>query len=79
MLNITDSSVRKIICLMIKFYGHVYYVRVERAGSQKEYVVKVNHLDEFVALMKEFDTVIVTELFKTYVNFEHKFQWYKSL
>lgn len=79
MLNITGSSVQKIICLMIKFYGYVYYVRVERAGSQKEYVVKVNHLDEFVTLMEKFDAVIVTELLKTHVNFEHKFQWYKSL
>lgn len=79
MLNIADLSVRKIICLMIRFYGFVYYVRVERADSHKEYVVKVNHLEEFVALMDKFDAVIVTELLKTHVNFEHKFQWYKSL
>lgn len=64
---------------MISFYGFVYYVRVERANSCKDYVVKVNHLDEFVALMENFDAVIVTELLKTHVNFEHKFQWYKSL
>lgn len=79
MLNITGSSVQKVIYLMIKYNGYVYYVRVERAGSQREYVVKVNHLDEFVALMDKFDAVIVTELLKTHVNFEHKFQWYKSL
>lgn len=64
---------------MIKFFGFVYFVRVERADSTKEYVVKVNHLDEFVALMVEFDAIIVTELLKTHVCFEHKLQWYKAL
>lgn len=64
---------------MIKYYGLVYYVRVERAGIQKDYVVKINHLDEFVTLMEKFDAIIVTEILKTHVNFEHKFQWYKSV
>lgn len=64
---------------MSKYYGLVYYVRVERADTCKEYVVKVNHLDEFVVLMEKFDAVIITELLKTHVNFEHKFQWYKML
>lgn len=64
---------------MIKYYGLVYYVRVERSDIHKEYVVKVNHLDEFVILMEKFDAVIVTELLKTHVNFEHNHQWYKAL
>lgn len=79
MSNMAASSVQKIICLMSKYYGLVYYVRVERAGTQREYVVKVNHLDEFVALMEKFDAVIVSELLKTHVNFEHNYQWYKAL
>ena len=64
---------------MNKYYGFVYYVLVERGDSHTAYVVKVNHLDEFVALMEKFDAVIVTELLKTHVNFEHSYQWYKSL
>lgn len=64
---------------MIKYYGFVYFVHVERGDSFKEYVVKINHLDEFVTLMGEFDTIIVEELLKTYVNFEHVYQWYKPL
>lgn len=79
MLNMAVLFVQKIIFPMNKYYGFVYYVRVERADAQKEYVVKVNHLDEFVTLMEKFDAVIVTELLKTHVNFEHKYQWYKAL
>lgn len=79
MSNTAASSAQKITCLMSKYYGLVYYVRVERADTQKEYVVKVNHLDEFVVLMEKFDAVIVTELLKAHVNFEHNYQWYKAL
>ena len=60
---------------MIKFYGYVYHVSI--GGTC--YVVKVNHLDEFMSLMHGCGSVIVSELFKTHVDFEHKYQWYKSL
>lgn len=68
-------SVQKIICLMIKFYGYVYHVSIGDA----RYVVKVNHLDEFMALMHDCGLVIILDFVKTRVCFDYEYQWYKSI
>lgn len=60
---------------MINFYGYVYHVRIGRTC----YLVKVNHLDEFIALMYDCDTVIISDFVKTKVRFDNVHQWYKTL
>lgn len=60
---------------MIDFYGYVYHVSI--GGSS--YVVKVNHLDEFMALMRGSGTVIISDFVKTKVCFAYVHQWYKTL
>ena len=70
-------SVQKNICLMNKFfyYGYVYLVTI----GNKDYVVKVNHLDEFVSLMHDNGAIVVTEFTKSKVVFDNVHQWYKTL
>lgn len=77
MLNITGLSVQKNICLMNKvtYYGYVYLVTI----GNKDYVVKVNHLDEFVSLMHDNGAIVVTEFTKSKVVFDNVHQWYKTL
>lgn len=60
---------------MIKYYGYVYHVSI----GDNSYVVKVNHLDEFVALMHDSGTVIISDFVKTKVYFDYVHQWYKTL
>ena len=60
---------------MIKFYGFVYHVSI----NGKRYVVKVNHLDEFVTLMHDCGSVIVLDFVKTHVCFDYVYQWYKEI
>lgn len=60
---------------MIKFYGFVYHVSV---GSTC-YVVKVNHLDEFMSLMHGSGCVIVSDFVKTHICFDYVYQWYKKI
>lgn len=69
--------VQKIICLMSKksFYGFVYFVTV----CDKEYIVKVNHLDEFVSLMYNNGAIVITGFEKSKVVFDNVYQWYKAL
>ena len=64
---------------LLKIYGDFYYVRVERGEVSKTYIVKMTHLDEFVALMQPFDCVVVCEIVKTSVEFDHRYQWYKPI
>lgn len=70
-----DLFVLKIICLMIKFYGYIYHVSI--GGTC--YVVKVNHLDEFVTLMHGCGSVIISDFVKTQVCFDYVHQWYKKI
>ena len=60
---------------MIKFYGYVYYVSV--GGTC--YVVKVNHLDEFMALMRGCGFVVISGFVKMRVCFDYVHQWYKTV
>lgn len=60
---------------MIKFYGYVYHVSIDG----KCYVVKVNHLEEFIALMHGCGSVIISDFVKTKVCFDYVHQWYKTL
>lgn len=70
-------SAPKIMCLMnkISYYGYVYLVSI---GS-KDYVVKVNHLDQFVSLMHGNCAIVVTVFRKSKVNFDNELQWYKEI
>lgn len=70
-------SVPKITCLMnkVSYYGYVYLVSIE----DKNYVVKVNHLDEFVSLMHDNSAIVVTDFTKSKVIFDNVHQWYKTL
>lgn len=69
--------VLKNICLMnkVSYFGYVYLVTI----GDKDYVVKVNHLDEFVSLMHENGAIVVTEFTKSKVVFDNVHQWYKTL
>lgn len=60
---------------MIKFYGFVYHVSI--GGTC--YVVKVNHLDEFMSLMRGCGSVVILDFVKTQVCFAHVYQWYKKI
>lgn len=57
------------------FYGYVYFVTI---GS-KSYVVKRNHLDEFVSLMIDNGAIVVTEFVQSKVIFDNVHQWYRTL
>lgn len=60
---------------MIKFFGYVYHVSI--GGTC--YVVKVNHLDEFMTLMHGCGSVIISDFVKMEVCFEYAHQWYKKI
>lgn len=60
---------------MIKFYGYVYHVSI--GGSC--YVVKINHLDEFMTIMHGCGSVIISDFVKTKVTFDNVHQWYKTM
>lgn len=60
---------------MINFYGFVYHVRI----GDKCYVVKANHLDEFVSLMHGCGCVVISDFVKTKVCFDYVHQWYKAV
>lgn len=70
-------SVLKIICLMnnVSYFGYVYFVTI----GDIDYVVKVNHLDEFVSLMHHKGVIVVTGFTKSKVVFDNVHQWYKTL
>lgn len=59
----------------VSYYGFVYLVTI----GNKDYVVKVNHLDEFVSLMHDNGAIVVTEFTKSKVVFDNVHQWYKTL
>lgn len=60
---------------MIKFYGYVYHVSI----GDSCYVVKENHLDEFMTLMRGRGSVVISDFVKTKVCFDYVYQWYKAL
>ena len=60
---------------MIKYNGSVYFVTV----NDVDYVVKNNHLDEFVALMINNGAIIITSFGMSDLYFDHALQWYKTL
>ena len=59
----------------VSYFGYVYFVTI---GSN-DYVVKVNHLDEFVSLMHDNGAIVVTDFTKSKVVFDNVHQWYKTL
>lgn len=60
---------------MIKFKGSVYLVSV----GGVDYVVKNNHLDEFVALMRDNGVIVITDFVMSQICFDYALQWYKKL
>ena len=60
---------------MINFYGFVYHVSI--GGNC--YVVKINHLDEFMTLMRGCGSVIISDFVKTHICFDYEHQWYKKI
>lgn len=62
---------------MIKtsYYGYVYFVTI----GERNYVVKVNHLDEFASLMHGNGVIVITDFTKSKVVFDNAYQWYKTL
>lgn len=75
MSNIMDLSVLKIICLMSNYKGFVYLV--SHRGS--DYVVKRNHLEEFVALHCCDGAIVINDYVMSQIQFENALQWYKKL
>lgn len=59
----------------VSYYGYVYFVTI---GSI-DYVVKVNHLDEFVSLMHDKGAIVVTGFVKSKLFFDNVHQWFKTL
>lgn len=57
------------------YFGYVYLVTI----GDKEYIVKVNHLDQFVALMADNGVIVVSEFVQSKVIFDNVHQWYKPL
>lgn len=60
---------------MIKYKGSVYFVTC----CGVDYVVKNNHLDEFVALHHRDGAIVITGLVMSNIEFEDALQWYKKL
>lgn len=60
---------------MIKYKGFVYLVSVHG----EDYVVKINHLDEFVALHCGNGPIVITDFVMSQIDFEYALQWYKKL
>lgn len=58
----------------VSYFGFVYLVTV----GNKDYVVKVNHLDEFVSLLHDKGAIVVTDFVKSKVFFDNVLQWYKT-
>lgn len=59
----------------VSYFGYVYLVVI----GDKDYVVKVNHLDEFVSLMHGNGVIVITDFTKSKVVFDNVHQWYKTL
>lgn len=59
----------------VSYYGYVYFVSI----ADKKYVVKVNHLDEFVSLMHGNGAIVIFDFTKSKVVFDNVYQWYKTL
>lgn len=60
---------------MIKYTGYVYLV--SRRG--KDYVVKNNHLDEYVSLFRGDGPIVITDFVMSKIDFDNAFQWYKQI
>ncbi len=57
------------------YFGYVYFVSI----GDKDYIVKVNHLDEFVSIMHDNGAIVVADFTKSKVIFDNVYQWYKAL
>lgn len=60
---------------MIKYKGFVYLV----SHCDVDYVVKNNHLDEFVSLHRGEGAIVITDFVMSQIEFDNAFQWYKKL
>ena len=60
---------------MIKFKGFVYLVTC----SGVDYAVKINHLEEFVALHRCDGAIVITDFVMSQIDFVNGLQWYKKL
>lgn len=60
---------------MNKYKGFVYLV----SCSGVDYAVKINHLEEFVALHRVDGAILVTDFVMSHIDFVDAFQWYKKL
>lgn len=60
---------------MIKFNGFVYLV----SHRGVDYVVKTNHLDEFVALHRGEGAIVITDYVMSQIELDNALQWYKKL
>lgn len=58
-----------------KYKGFVYLVSVN--GTQ--YAVKFSHLEEFVALYRGYDGVVINDFVMSQIHFDYEFQWYKQI
>lgn len=74
MLNMAVLSALKILSLMLKVNSRCYIVKV----SDKKYLVKYGHLDEFVVLFMPC-VVHVLNMTVAPVSWEHEYQWYKRV
>ncbi len=59
----------------ISYFGYVYFVSI----ADNNYVVKVNHLNEFVSLMHDNGIIAIIDFEKTKVFFDNVHQWYKKV
>ena len=60
---------------MNNYKGTVYFV----SCNGVDYVVKNNHLDEFVALKRNDGVIVITGFDTSVVSFDNGLQWYKKL
>lgn len=60
---------------MNEYKGTVYFVTCNGV----DYVVKNNHLDEFVALKRNDGVIVISDFVMSKIIFDDVFQWYKKL
>lgn len=60
---------------MIKYKGYVYLVSLLGV----DYVVKNNHLEEFVALHLCDGAVVINDFVVSQIEFDYAYEWYKKL
>lgn len=60
---------------MIKFKGFVYLASCRGV----DYVIKCNHLDEFVSLYRGDCPIVISDFVMSQIIFDNALQWYKKL